>query len=184
MRKAIRLVEAISPCILWMDELKKAFAGIGNGGGAEVTTRLFGVFLTWMQEKKSAAFVVATANDIAQLPPELLRKGRFDEIFYVALPNANEREKTVSIHLSKRRKNNSINIGELVKATEGYSGADIEGVVSESIENAFVEGNASLTTKAILSCIHNTHSLSKIMKEPLKEMAKLYEDRKFKKASR
>lgn len=185
MRKAIRLAEAISPCILWVDELEKAFAGIGSGGGgAEVTTRLFGAFLTWMQEKKSAAFVVATANDITQLPPELLRKGRFDEIFYVALPNANEREKIFSIHLSKRRKNDSVDISELVKATEGYSGADIEGVVSESIENAFVEKNAHLTTEVILSCIRNTHSLAEIMKEPLKEMAKLYEDRKFKKASR
>lgn len=105
MRKAIRLAEAISPCILWVDELEKAFAGISSGGGGnEVTTRLFGTFLTWMQEKKSAAFVVATANDITQLPPELLRKGRFDEIFYVALPNPEERRKIFEIHLNKRRK--------------------------------------------------------------------------------
>ena len=86
------------PCVLWVDELEKAFAGIGGtGGGADITTRLFGNFLTWMQEKKSAAFVVATANDITKLPPELLRKGRFDEIFYVGLPNDKERKKIFEI---------------------------------------------------------------------------------------
>lgn len=187
MRKAIRLAEAISPCVLWVDELEKAFAGIGSGGsGGEVTTRLFGAFLTWMQEKTSAAFVVATANDITKLPPELLRKGRFDEIFYVPLPNGEERKKIFEIHLNKRRDGDilRIDVGELVAATEGYSGADIEGVVSESIESAFVNGKDELSTEDILECIYNTHSLSEIMKEPLEEMAKLYEDRKFKKASR
>ena len=94
MRKAIRLAEATSPCVLWIDELEKAFAGIGgDGSGAEVTTRLFGSFLTWLQEKESPVFVVATANDITKLPPELLRKGRFDEIFYVGLPQKEERRK-------------------------------------------------------------------------------------------
>lgn len=187
MRKAIRLAEAISPCILWVDELEKAFAGISSGGGGnEVTTRLFGTFLTWMQEKKSAAFVVATANDITQLPPELLRKGRFDEIFYVALPNDEERRKIFEIHLNKRRKAdvNTIDMNELVEATDGYSGADIEGVVSESIESVFVRGSSSLTTSDLLNCIRSTHSLSEIMREPLEKMSKLYEDRKFKKASR
>ena len=187
MRKAIRLAEAISPCVLWVDEMEKAFAGIGSSGsGGEVTTRLFGAFLTWMQEKTSAAFVVATANDITKLPPELLRKGRFDEIFYVPLPNEEERRKIFEIHLNKRRDGDilRIDVGELVAATEGYSGADIEGVVSESVESAFVNGKDVLSTEDVLECIYNTHSLSEIMKEPLEEMAKLYEDRKFKKASR
>lgn len=104
LRNAISLAEAISPCVLWVDELEKAFAGIGGtGGSAEVTTRLFGNFLTWMQEKSSPAFVVATANDITRLPPELLRKGRFDELFYVGLPKEPEREKIFEIHIHKRR---------------------------------------------------------------------------------
>lgn len=187
MRRAIQLAESISPCVLWVDELEKAFAGIGSGGsGGEVTTRLFGAFLTWMQEKTSAAFVVATANDITKLPPELMRKGRFDEIFYVPLPNREERKKIFEIHIGKRRKQdlNSININALVNQTEGYSGADIEGVVSEGVESAFVNGSQALTTNDILNCIKNTHSLSEIMKEPLEKMAKIYEDRKFKKASR
>ena len=187
MRRAIQLAEAISPCVLWVDELEKAFAGIGSGGsGGEVTTRLFGAFLTWMQEKTSSAFVVATANDITKLPPELMRKGRFDEIFYVPLPNDKERKKIFEIHLNKRRKQDvsSIDIDKLVAKSEGYSGADIEGVVSESVEAAFVKGNSALTTDDILNCIENTHSLSEIMKEPLEEMSKIYEERKFKKASR
>lgn len=187
MRRAIRLAEVISPCVLWVDELEKAFAGISGGGaGGEVATRLFGTFLTWMQEKSSAAFVVATANDITKLPPELLRKGRFDEIFYVGLPSREERRKIFEIHISKHRKNDlpEIDIDELVEQTEGYSGADIEGVVGESIENAFVSGSTELTTEDIRSCIRSTHSLAEIMKEPLEEMAKIYEDRKFKKASR
>lgn len=187
MRRAIQLAEAISPCVLWVDELEKAFAGIGNGGGgAEVTTRLFGTFLTWMQEKKSAAFVVATANDITQLPPELMRKGRFDEIFYVSLPNEEERRRIFEIHLKKRRKEDiqKIDIDKLASQTKGYSGADIEGVVGESVESVFVSGRRELATQDILRSIQSTHSLSEIMKESIEKLKKEYEDRKFKKASK
>ncbi len=186
MRKAIALAEAIAPCVLWIDEIEKAFAGIGESGGvAEVTTRLFGNFLTWMQEKNSAAFVVATANDILKLPPELMRKGRFDEIFYVGLPNDEERKKIFEIHIAKRRKSDllKINMNELVQKTKGYSGADIEGVVKDSIEEVFAAGQFELTTSDLLEAIKNTHSLSEIMKEPLEKMSKEYENRKFKNAS-
>jgi len=186
MRKAIRLAEAISPCVLWVDELEKAFAGIGGSSGNEVTTRLFGTFLTWMQEKTSPAFVVATANDITKLPPELLRKGRFDEIFYVPLPNDDERKKIFEIHINKRRKQDigNIDINRLVQKTEDYTGADIEGVISESIEQAFANDSSSLTTEDILNCISNTHSLAEIMAEELSKMDEMYQERKFKKASR
>lgn len=184
MRRAIQLTEAIAPCVLWVDELEKAFAGIS--GGSEVTTRLFGTFLTWMQEKTSPAFVVATANKITELPPELLRKGRFDEIFYVALPNPEERRRIFEIHLTRRRKPDvaKIDLAALVAETEGYSGADIEGVVSESIESAFVQGKPGVTTEDVLNAIHNTHSLSEIMKDELDKMDQEYRDRKFKRASR
>ena len=186
MRKAISLAEAIAPCVLWIDELEKAFAGIGgDGGGAEVTTRLFGNFLTWLQEKESSVFVVATANDITKLPPELLRKGRFDEIFYVGLPSEKERKKIFEIHISKRIKEDlsKIDLDKLTLRTKGYSGADIEGVIKESIENVYSEERDTLTTEDILSVIKNTHSLSEIMKEPLKKMSQEYENRKFKNAS-
>lgn len=184
MRKAISLAEAISPCVLWIDELEKAFAGI-NGSGSEVTTRLFGAFLTWLQEKTSSVFVVATANDITKLPPELMRKGRFDEIFYVGLPNKAERRKIFEIHIAKRRKTdiNLINIDLLVDKTEGYSGADIEGVVKDAVENTFADDKVNLTTDYIINAIENTHSLSEIMKESIDKLSNEYKNRKFKNAS-
>lgn len=186
LRKAIHLAEAISPCVLWVDELEKAFAGMGSDNGHEVTARLFGTFLTWMQEKTSPAFVVATANDITKLPPELLRKGRFDEIFFVGLPEDRERHKIFEIHISKRRKQDlaNINIPTLVALTKGFSGADIEGVVRDGIENAFANDSSHVTTKDIEDAIKETNSLSVIMKEPLEKMTKEYERRKLKNASR
>lgn len=188
MRKAIRLAEATSPCVLWIDELEKAFAGIGgDGSGAEVTTRLFGSFLTWLQEKESPVFVVATANDITKLPPELLRKGRFDEIFYVGLPQKEERRKIFEIHIKKRREQDLPSIqqrmDELLRKTEGYSGADIEGVVRESVELAYANDKGRLTADDVIQAINNTHSLSEILEEPIKKMTKEYETRKFKNAS-
>lgn len=187
MRRAIELAEAISPCVLWIDELEKAFAGIGgDGSGAEVTTRLFGSFLTWLQEKESPVFVVATANEIAKLPPELLRKGRIDEIFYVGLPQREERRKIFDIHIRKRRPADlpGIAMDRLLDKTDGYSGADIEGVVRESVELVYTEGRDKLTTEDILLVVQNTHCLSEIMKEPIKRMEQEYKDRKFKNASR
>ena len=186
LRKAINLAEAISPCVLWVDELEKAFAGMGSDGGHEVTARLFGTFLTWMQEKTSTTFVVATANDITKLPPELLRKGRFDEIFFVGLPKENERRRIFEIHILKRRKQDieNLEINKLVARTDGYSGADIEGVVKEAIEYAFTEDSDALTTEHILTAINNTNSLSVIMKDSLDKMTQEYERRKLKNAAR
>lgn len=185
MRSAIRLAEAISPCVLWIDELEKAFAGIGSQNGNEVTTRLFGTFLTWMQEKTSPAFVLATANDITKMPPELLRKGRFDEIFFVDLPNSEERKKIFEVHIGKRRKDdlNNIDIPKLVSMTEGYSGADIEGVVRDGIENAFCDDKEAVTTKYIADAITATTSLSEIMKDDLKKMKDEYTKRRLKNAT-
>ena len=186
MRQAIALAEAISPCVLWVDELEKAFAGInGSSGGAEVTTRLFGQFLTWMQEKKSAVFVVATANDIMKLPPELLRKGRFDEVFYVQLPNKKERKKIFEIHIKKRRPTDvdKIQLDKLVNMTSGYSGADIEGVVKEGIEQAFISGKSSVSTDDFVKAIESTSSLKEIMGESLEKLESEYKKRKFKSAS-
>ena len=186
MRKAIMLAEAISPCVLWIDELEKSFAGIGGEGTSnDISTRLFGTFLTWLQEKDSMAFVVATANNIEKLPPELLRKGRFDEIFYVGFPNDEERKKIFSIHINKRRPNDLkyINLDVLVKKTNGYSGADIEGVVRDGVEEAFAKGKNCVDTNDIILAINNTHSLSEIMKDSLDIISKIYHERKFKNAS-
>ena len=180
------MTEASSPCVLWIDELEKAFAGVGgNNSGSEVTTRLFGSFLTWMQEKDSLAFVVATANKIDSLPPELLRKGRFDETFYVDLPNETERKKILEIHIKKRRAEDlsKIDLNKLVDKTEGYCGADLEGVVREAIESAFVKKKSALATADLVEAIDNTHSLSEVMKDSIKNMKKIYEDLKLKSAS-
>lgn len=135
MRKALKLSEAISPCVLWIDEIEKAFAGVGgDGGGNDVTTRLFGQFLTWMQEKENTVFIVATANDISRMPPEFLRKGRFDELFFVDLPNGEERRKIIEIHLKKRNKwSRNIDSIALIKETDGFNGADLEAVVKDTI---------------------------------------------------
>ena len=178
MRKAIKLAETISPCVLWVDELEKAFAGT-DGSGHEVTMRLFAAFLTWLQEKTTPVFVVATANDISKMPPELLRKGRFDDIFYVDLPNDSERKSIFEIHIQKRRPMDlrKIDLNQLVKQTEGFSGADIEGVVVDAVENSFADGAAELTTEYLKKAITDTKSLSVIMKDQLNELRKFYKEK-------
>lgn len=167
MRRALRLAEAISPCVLWVDEIEKAFSGVGEGSGSsDVTTRLFGQFLTWMQEKENTVFIVATANNVSKLPPEFLRKGRFDELFSVDLPNAEERKKILQIHLEKRRPckkfpTDRIDVNKLVSMTEGYSGADLEGIVKDALENAFVNGKTSITTDDVVNVIQTAKPISK-----------------------
>jgi len=181
LRRAIKTAEAVSPCILWIDEIEKAFAGIGGSSGAsDVTTRLFGHFLTWLQEKESTVYVVATSNDISKLPPEFLRKGRFDELFFVDLPNDDERKQIFEIHLKKRKRyNRDIDIIKLLPLTKGYSGADIESVIIEAIEDCFVN-DETLSTEKLVSVIENTKSISVTLKEKideLKESLKKYDMR-------
>lgn len=174
MRKALQLSEAISPCVLWIDEIEKAFSGVGGaGGGSDVTTRLFGQFLTWMQEKENTVFIVATANDISKIPPEFLRKGRFDELFYVDFPNAEERKKILEIHLKKRNKlNNEIDLMTIVKKTEGYNGADLEAIVKDAIENCFIEGKQHLETSDLLNSQANIKSISTTLKDRIEVIKK------------
>ena len=187
MRKALNLSEAISPCVLWIDEIEKAFAGVGvsGGGGNDVTTRLFGQFLTWMQEKESTVFIVATANDISMMPPEFLRKGRFDELFFVDLPNSEERRKILKIHLKKRKKwNEEIDSIALIKETEGFNGADLEAVVKDTIETAFIEQKETITTKDLLDTIKDTKSISSTLKEKIRQIRTTIEKIDIKPASK
>ncbi len=185
MRRAISVAEAVSPCVLWVDEVEKAFSGIGSGGaGSEVATRLFGYFLTWMQEKTKQVFVVATANDISALPPELLRKGRFDEIFYVDFPNEEERNAIFKVHLEKRSKmNDQIDLKKLAKATDKYSGADIESIVKEGIEQSFLDGRVELDTQRLSKVIEATHPLGMVMKDKVKQYKDRFAEMKIKSAS-
>jgi ATP-dependent 26S proteasome regulatory subunit len=172
MRTALKLAEAISPCVLWIDEIEKAFSGVGSSGGSsDVTTRLFGQFLTWMQEKENTVFIVATANDISKLPPEFLRKGRFDELFFVDLPNGEERRKILDIHLKKRKKwNKNIDTIALIKKTEGFNGADLEAVVKDTIELAFIEGKNEITTDDLIHSVEVTKSISSTLKDKIAQI--------------
>ncbi len=186
MRKALRLSEAISPCVLWIDEIEKAFAGVGgDGGGNEVTTRLFGQFLTWMQEKENTVFIVATANDISRMPPEFLRKGRFDELFFVDLPNGEERRKILDIHLKKRNKwHKGIDSIALIKETDGFNGADLEAVVKDTIEMAFIDGKDTITTEDLIKSVKDTKSISNTLKDKITEIKTTIEKIDIKPASK
>ena len=192
MRVALKTAESISPCILWIDEIEKAFAGINQDGGAsDITKRLFGQFLTWLQEKENTVFVVATANDITAFPPEFLRKGRFDEIFFIDFPNEEEREKIFKIHLEKRGKlNDKIDIKKLAKETMGYCGSDIEEVVKMTVETIFNvedienEEDSKLTTQDLLDSIKTIDSLSNILADKIEVLKKGYEKFKIKSASK
>ncbi|MEA3228149.1 MAG: AAA family ATPase [Campylobacterota bacterium] len=188
MRKAITQAEAISPCILWIDEIEKSFTGIGSGGhGSEVATRLFGYFLTWMQEKTSEVYVIATANDISNLPPELLRKGRFDEVFFVDFPNKKERKQIFEVHILNRKKDikhiKGIDFSKLADKTEGYSGADIETVVKESIEECFINGVDIASTDDYLKVIKEITGISEMLPEKVKEYEKMRDKMKVKSAT-
>lgn len=186
MRAALKLSEAISPCVLWIDEIEKAFAGVGSvGGGNEVTTRLFGQFLTWMQEKENTVFIVATANDISKLPPEFLRKGRFDELFFVDLPSGEERKKILDIHLKKRKKwSEEIDSISLIKETNGFNGADLEAVVKDTIELAFIEGKERISTQDLIQSVKDTKSISQTLKDKIAEIKSTVEKIDIKPASK
>lgn len=172
MRKAIRVAESVAPCILWLDELEKGFSGTQSSGFSDggTTSRVFGTFLTWMQDKRAPAFVVATSNDVTSLPPELLRKGRFDEIFFIDLPCHEERMEIFSIHLKKRKRNpDNFNIDLIARATPGFSGAEIEAVVVDSLYDAF-DDLKELSTESILEAASSTVPLSMTMREKIEEL--------------
>lgn len=186
LRRAIRQADAIAPCILWLDEMEKAFAGVGGQGvNAELTTRLMGTFLTWMQEKKSLTFVIATLNTIKNIPPEFLRRGRFDEIFYVDLPNEDERTEILRIHIERRRPQDlaHIDLQKISRRTDGFSGADLEGVVKDAVEETFNQGLNHLTDDALIDAVAQTHPLSETMRDEIAEMREDYAKRSFKTAS-
>ena len=162
MRKALSVAENVAPCVLWIDEMEKGLAGIGGVGDSGVATRVFGTLLTWMEEKTHPVFVVATANNIDQLPPELLRKGRMDEIFFVDLPTARDRAEILMIHLAKRQRTPAdYDIPALVLATDGFSGAELEEVVIDALYEAYSSPGRSLNTGHMLNSARQIISLSR-----------------------
>ncbi|MGX2951293.1 AAA family ATPase, partial [Ursidibacter sp. B-7004-1] len=177
MRRALAMAESISPCVLWVDELEKAFVGMTGNNASEVSSRLLGYFLTWLQEKSKPVFILATANDITALPPELLRKGRFDEIFYVGFPNQAERKKILEIHLKKaKQKAESFDLNELARLCRDYAGADIENAVYESVKSAFLSPEKSLTAEKLKQAIKNTVPLRKTLKDKVGEYEKKFDE--------
>jgi SpoVK/Ycf46/Vps4 family AAA+-type ATPase len=168
-REAIKIAESLSPNILWLDEIDKAFSGMGSQsqGDSGVSARVFGTFLTWMQEKRAPVFVFATANNIENLPPELLRKGRFDELFFIDLPTKEERKQIYKIHLIKRNRNpDKFNLDYLSEKSEGFNGAEIEQLVISALYRAFAE-NRDIEDRDILAEIEETVPLSITYKEKI-----------------
>jgi AAA+ superfamily predicted ATPase len=169
--RTLAIAESMAPAILWVDEIEKAFAGMdGAEGGNASAARIFGNFITWLQEKQAPVFVVATANDVRSLPPEMLRKGRFDEIFWIDLPNVHERATIFKIHLTKRGRDPAdFNAWKLAEDTDRFSGAEIEQVVIDAMFEAFA-ADREVNTDDILRAVRRTVPLAVTMDQPFKRL--------------
>lgn len=171
-RKCIRTAEAVQPCILWLDELEKGFSGTKSSGSTDggTTARVFASFITWLQEKQSSVFVIATANDVSMLPPELLRKGRFDEIFFVDLPSPDERGEIAKIHIRKKNRDpEKYDVGAIIEATQGFAGSEIEQMVVSALYDAF-ESDNDVATEGLVQSASEIIPLSITMKEGIDGM--------------
>ena len=172
-KKVLLVAEQLAPVVLWIDELEKVFAGAGPDSAsvdAGVSARVLGTFLTWMQDRRAAVCVAATSNNVESLPPELIRKGRFDEIFFVDLPNDVEREAILRLHLSRRKRNPAeFDLPRVVAATAGFSGAELEAALQASLYAAFAEKQA-LTTGHIVKVIETTVPLSETRAEDIRRL--------------
>ena len=180
MRRSIKTAESLAPCVLWLDEIEKAFAGMtgGQANDSGTSQRVFGTFLTWMQEKTRPVFVVATANSIAHLPPEMLRKGRFDEIFFIDLPKVATRREIFSIHLERRKRDpGAFDVDALAATSEEMSGAEIEQGVVGGLYRAFADGERELTTDDVLVSLREIVPLAVTMREKISELRDWARDR-------
>jgi adenylate kinase family enzyme len=178
-RRAIAVAESVAPAILWVDEIDKAFAGSQGSGATDggTTARVFGTFLTWLSEKTAPVFVVATANDISHLPPELLRKGRLDEIFFVDLPGSAERREIFRIHLNRRgRAADNFDTAALAEASPDCSGAEIEEAINSALYDAFY-AREEITTESILATLSQTVPLARTMDEQIDRLRNWAEGR-------
>lgn len=168
-RRALRLAETVSPCVLWIDEVEKALASGGHDGGT--SQRVFGAVLTWMQEKTAPVFVVATANDVSALPPETLRRGRFDEVFFLDLPTEEERREIISVHLRKRgRRPELFDVPRLARDCDGFVGAELEQVIVDAMYEAFGDDRGDITTEDIARAAAQTVPLSRSQRETIEDL--------------
>jgi SpoVK/Ycf46/Vps4 family AAA+-type ATPase len=180
-RRALRLAETVAPCVLWIDELEKAFGTGDIDGGTSL--RVFGTILTWMQEKTAPVFVVATANDVTSLPPEALRRGRFDEIFFLDLPTEPERREIITVHLRKRRRDpGAFDVRRLAMECDGYTGAEIEQAVIDAMYTAFAD-ERDIRTDDIIAAIARTVPLSKSQREVIERLRSWLRDGRAQSAS-
>lgn len=170
-RQMIQIAEALAPCILWIDEIDKAFSGADGRGDAGTSNRVFGTFITWMAEKTSPVFVVATANNIQALPPELLRRGRFDELFFVGLPSQEERQAIFEVHLGRLRAHNlqGYDMTRLAYETPNFSGAEIEQAIIEAMHIGFSQ-NRDFTTEDILEAASQIVPLARTAQEQIESL--------------
>ncbi len=171
LREALRQAESMSPVVLWVNEIEKAFASAGSDSAdGGLSQRMFGTLLSWMQDHRAPIFLIATANNLSQLPPELMRKGRFDEIFFVDLPGPREREAVFAVHLKKRNRDKAnFDLPRLVATSERMSGAEIEQAVISGLYAAFAE-KTECTTEHILAAIQGTQPLSVVMSEHVERL--------------
>jgi SpoVK/Ycf46/Vps4 family AAA+-type ATPase len=168
-RRAISIAESVSPVVLWIDEIDKGFSGLQSSAFSDsgTTARVFGTLITWFQEKTVPVFIIATANNVEVLPPELMRKGRFDEIFFVDLPNIKERKEIFFIHLKKRKRDpKRFDLDLLAKESEGFSGSEIEQVIISGLYDAYVKGK-DVDTEILRKAVSETYPLSKTMHEEI-----------------
>ncbi len=172
-RQVFRVAEGLAPCVLWIDELEKVFAGSGPDSAsvdAGVSSRILASFLSWMQDRKPPVFVAATCNNVTVLPPELIRKGRFDELFFVDLPNQAERQQIFSIQLSRRKRNPAdFDLNRLAAAAQGFSGAEIDAAVQSALYAVFAS-QQSLTTDALMTALAHTVPLSTTRAEEIQAL--------------
>lgn len=169
LKEALSTADHVAPCVLWIDEIEKGLAGAVGGGDGGTSTRLVGQFLYWLQESLARVFVVATANDVSKLPPELLRRGRFDELFFVDLPTASEREEIIKIYIEKGLKRTASNelLQHLVRLSDGFAGADLEAAVRDVVKQAFVKGDDSITDETFINFFTNVVPLSQTSPEQI-----------------
>lgn len=172
LKEALSTADHVAPCVLWIDEIEKGLAGALGSGDGGTSTRMVGQFLFWLQESMARVFVVATANDVSKLPPELLRRGRFDELFFVDLPTPKEREDIIRIYVKKglKRELGSPLMERLVRLSEGFAGADLEAAVRDVVKQAVVKGDESITDETFLRFFENVVPLSQTSPEQIDQI--------------
>jgi SpoVK/Ycf46/Vps4 family AAA+-type ATPase len=166
LRAVIQTAEAIAPCVLWIDEIEKGFSGSKSSGGSDggTSSRVFGSFLSWMQEKEKPVFVVATANDVSQLPPEFLRKGRFDELFFVDLPDIAERSQIWDIVITRHgRQTSNFDVAALAKSAEQFTGAEIDAIFVDALYDAFLDDGREPTDLDLANAMTRMVPLANLM---------------------